>query len=170
VNPTDLQSDDAPSPGEGRLDAGSTGAVWAWVPAVLHRILGRRQREEEQASGLPRLHETEPRDAALRGMLWSAPLAGLTIFAVYALAQDGRFEAGFKLFGQFSAVFLVPLFVHATQLVTNVQFWELSNRWDELAGWQRGVFGVIIVLLAGAVILSLAFSVGMHLAIIPSGE
>ena len=143
-------------------------AVWAWALALLRTVLGQRQHEDEQASDLPRLHRTEPRDTALRGMLWSAPLAALMVFSVYLLSQDSRFDPVFGLFGQFSAVFLVPLLVHATQFVTNVQFWELSDRWDELAGWQRGVFGLTIVLLAGGVVLSLAFSVGMHL-IIASG-
>jgi hypothetical protein len=46
----------------------------------------------------------------------------------------------------------------------------MSGRWDELAGWQRGVFGLAIVLVAGGVILSLAFSVGLRLADVPSGE
>jgi len=104
-----------------------------------------------------------PRDASLRGMLWSAPLAALTVFSVYVLSQDSRFDPVLKAFGQFSAVFLVPLFVHATQFVTNVRFWDLSDRWDELEGWQRGVFGLAFVALAGAVILSVAFFVGMHL-------
>ncbi len=129
------------------------------------------ERERSTSTGAycgPQLQEMEPRDAALRGMLWSVPLGALTIFAVYVLSQDRRFEVFLKLLGPFSALCLVPLLVHAAQLVTNVWISELSERWDELAGWQRGVFGVIAVHLAGAVILPLAFFVGMHL--LPGGE
>ena len=155
MNPTDPQSGKAPSP---------TRATWARAIELLRTLLGRREHETERASDRPRLLELEPRDASLRGMLWSAPLAALTMYAVYVLSQDGRFEPAFKLFGQFSAVFLVPLFVHATQFVTNVRFWDLSDRWDELAGWQRGTLGVAVVVLAGVVILPFAFFVGLHLA------
>ena len=148
----------------------STWAVWGWAPRLLQNALGRQQHQEARAYGGPRLQEMEPRDAALRGMLWSAPLAALTILAVYVLSQDRRFEVFFKLLGPFSALLLVPLLGHAAQLVTNVWISELSERWDELAGWQRGVFGVIAVLLAGGVILPLAFFVGMHLGSFPGGE
>lgn len=106
----------------------------------------------------------EPRDASLRGMSWSAPLAALTLFSAYVLSRDSRFDPAFRLFGQFSAVLLVPLLVHATQFATNVRFQDLSARWDQLAGWQRGVFGVAVLVLAGGVILSVGFFVGMHLS------
>ena len=148
----------------------STWAVWAWAPRLLQKVLGRGRHQGARAYLGPRLQEMEPRDAALRGMLWSAPLAALTVVAIYALSQDRRFEAALKLLGPFSALFLVPLLGHAVQLVTNVWSSELSDQWDELAGWQRGVFGVIAVFLAGGVILSLAFLVGMRLGHLPGGE
>jgi hypothetical protein len=103
-------------------------------------------------------------------MLWSMPLAALMILSVYLLSHHDRFEGVLQLLGQLGGLVLVPLLVHATQFVTNVWFSDLSGRWDELAGWQRGVFGLAIVLLAGGVILSVAFSVGMRLADVPSGE
>ena len=112
----------------------------------------------------------ESRDLSLRGMLWSVPLAALTVFSVYLFSQDRRFDPVTRLLGQFSGVLLVPLLVHATEAVTNVRFWDLSDRWDELEGWQRGVLGMIVVVLAGVVILSLAFFVGLHLGASPGGE
>ena len=154
MNPTDPQSGKVLSP---------TRAIWAQAVELLRAMLGRREHDAERASNRPRTLEVEPRDASLLGMLWSVPLAALTMFSVYAFSQDNRFDPVLKLFGQFSAVFLVPLLVHATQFVTNVRFWDLSDRWDELAGWQRGVLGMAVVVLAGVVILSIGFFVGLHL-------
>ena len=56
----------------------------------------------------------------------------------------------------------MPFLVHATEVVTNVRFWDLAVRWDELEGWQRGVLGIAIVLVAEFAILWAAFSFGMH--------
>lgn len=39
------------------------------------------------------------------------------------------------------------------EFVTGVPFLELARRWDELKGWQRGVLGTIIVLMALVVII-----------------
>jgi len=38
------------------------------------------------------------------------------------------------------------------QLVSGVPFSELSSRWDALQGWQRGVLGTLIVLVATGLI------------------
>ena len=170
MNPTDPQSGEAPSPNDSPTGAVSTRATWAPAVELLRTMLGGREHEEGRASDRPRLLETEPRDASLRGMLWSAPLAALTVFSIYVLSQDSRFDPVFRLFGQFSAVFVVPLLVHAAQFVTNVRFWDLSDRWDELAGWQRGVLGLTIVLVVGGVILSLGLLVGLHLGTSPDGQ
>ena len=34
------------------------------------------------------------------------------------------------------------------ELVTGISFTDIAGRWDDLAGWQRGVLGVIVVVLA----------------------
>jgi hypothetical protein len=39
------------------------------------------------------------------------------------------------------------------EFVTGFPFLELARRWDELKGWQRGVLGTIIVLVALVVII-----------------
>jgi len=52
---------------------------------------------------------------------------------------------------------LIPLalpgayaFVGLLELLTGAPFSELSQRWDALHGWQRGVLGVVVVILAFA--------------------
>jgi hypothetical protein len=137
--------------------------LWADFLEGLQRMLGRPEREAQRVSDRPRLQQMEPRDAALRGMGWSAPLAAVALCFVYALSQSNALGGGFKLLAQLAALLLVPLLFHATEFITNVRFWDLSDRWDELAGWQRGVLGTSLVLLAGLIILSLAFSVGLSL-------
>ena len=42
------------------------------------------------------------------------------------------------------------------EIVTGVPFSAFARRWDELRGWQRGVFGVFIVAVAGALIVFIA--------------
>jgi len=137
--------------------------LWTSISDLLQQALGRREHLEEQASPLPRPETVDPRDSALGKMLWSAPLAALTLLAVYALSQWGKFDVGFKLAGPFIAIFLVPFLVHGTEVITNTRFWDLSDRWDELAGWQRGILGIGLVLLAGLTILSLALAFAIHL-------
>ena len=39
------------------------------------------------------------------------------------------------------------------EFVTGVSFLELATRWDNLKGWQRGVFGTFIVVTAMFVII-----------------
>ena len=34
------------------------------------------------------------------------------------------------------------------EIITGVPFMEIARKWDDLAGWQRGVLGVIIVVLS----------------------
>jgi hypothetical protein len=141
--------------------------LWTSISDALQQALGRREHLEERASPLPRPETVDPRDSALGKMLWSAPLAALTLFAVYALSQWGKFDAGFKLVGPFIAVLLVPFLVHGTEFITNVRFSDLSERWDQLTGWQRGILGISLVLLAALAIFSLAFAFAIHLGSAP---
>ena len=48
------------------------------------------------------------------------------------------------------------------EFITGISFWEFARRWDELKGWQRGVFGTFIVLVAGFMIIcGIAFVVSL---------
>lgn len=40
------------------------------------------------------------------------------------------------------------------EIVAGVPFREIAGKWDSLAGWQRGVLGTVIVMLAFIVIFS----------------
>jgi len=38
------------------------------------------------------------------------------------------------------------------EVITGIPFLEIATRWDQLAGWQRGVLGLLVVVLALAVV------------------
>ena len=46
------------------------------------------------------------------------------------------------------------------EFVTGVSFIDLARRWDELKGWQRGVFGTFIVLVGGALVVGVIGLIG----------
>lgn len=46
------------------------------------------------------------------------------------------------------------------ELVTGVSFVEFARRWDELQGWQRGIFGTFIVLVGGAIVVGIIGFIG----------
>jgi hypothetical protein len=46
------------------------------------------------------------------------------------------------------------------ELATGISFLELARRWDDLKGWQRGIFGTFIVLIGGALVLAIIGSIG----------
>jgi hypothetical protein len=63
--------------------------------------------------------------------------SGHHVFAVEALAVPGAFAlAG------------------AVQAITGIRFTEWSARWNLLAGWQRGVIGILIALVAFAMMMT----------------
>ena len=78
-----------------------------------------------------------------------AGAAVATILGVYAswLRRHGWQIVGYGwgIPGAFALAGLV-------QLVSGVPFSELSGRWDALEGWQRGIFGTLIFLVAVAFI------------------
>jgi hypothetical protein len=41
------------------------------------------------------------------------------------------------------------------EFATGVSFLEFARRWDELKGWQRGIFGTFIVVIALFLILAI---------------
>lgn len=53
--------------------------------------------------------------------------------------------------------------VGLTEFITGISFFEFAKRWDELKGWQRGVFGTFIVLVAGFLIICGFAFIASHL-------
>jgi len=47
------------------------------------------------------------------------------------------------------------------EVITGRPFQQLADSWMTLKGWQRGVLGTIIVLVAGAIVIIVVFSVFM---------
>lgn len=87
--------------------------------------------------------------------------AGLAV-AIGAFASK-MVAAGYSIFGWGWALPGAVALAGLVQLVSGVPFSELSRRWDELAGWQRGVLGTLIFILASALILGI-FLVCLRLA------
>ena len=106
-------------------------------------------------SPLPDIHAFKATVVRKRGVrrfaLWllvflaamTVPLFVLPRFGVQ-LAPPGMIP--FALPGAFALQGLL-------ELIGGVPFLELARRWDQLKGWQRGVLGTIIVLIALAVIV-----------------
>jgi len=40
------------------------------------------------------------------------------------------------------AFICTPFLMHLLELIVGVPFADMSNRWDDLKGWQRGVIGI----------------------------
>jgi len=103
-----------------------------------------------------------PPDSALapaivrrKGLLRFA--AGLAVFALgLAFVMLVLPRWGLQLGPGGLAVFALPgayALSGFVEMVTGISFMQFARRWDDLKGWQRGVFGTFIVLMAGAVIL-----------------
>jgi len=74
---------------------------------------------------------------------------------VMAWAVTWRRESGVMLHGYGWALPGAIALTGLRELVSGVPFSEWAQRWDSLAGWQRGVLGVLIVAAALAAILAL---------------
>ena len=80
----------------------------------------------------------------------------LAVVAIPVIVVNVRSER--PLFWPVLGIPLLPLFVGLLELVTGRSFAELSQRWDELRGWQRAVIGLLVVAATGLVLCAaLAF-------------
>ncbi|HSI10543.1 MAG TPA: hypothetical protein VK961_00805 [Chthoniobacter sp.] len=116
-------------------------------------------------SQLPDIHAFKTTVVRKRGLrrfaLWllaflvgmSVPLFVLPRFGVQ-LTPPGMIP--FALPGAFALQGLI-------ELISGVPFLDLAGRWDELKGWQRGLLGTIIVLVAMVVIVG---GVGLALSLL----
>jgi len=90
--------------------------------------------------------------------------AGALITVLYVIAlivvivvnsAPGGYEVTFKLIGFAGLLPVAMLLAGVLQIVTGVPFQELNDKWDNLAGWQRGLIG-ISVFLGGLLVLAIA--------------
>ncbi len=88
----------------------------------------------------------------LKLLLWGTVAAAYT-FVAQRLALQNRtiYGLGWGVPGALALAGLV-------QFISGVHFSELSSRWNELQGWQRGLLGTLIIAVAcGAIFGVMAF-------------
>lgn len=71
-------------------------------------------------------------------------------YAVYNLTQQGHHVIAVEALALPGAFALAG----AIQAITGVRFSDWSNRWNALAGWQRGVIGILVAVIAFAVMMA----------------
>jgi hypothetical protein len=79
-------------------------------------------------------------------------LFGLTIAASGGWAAMSFQLWRFKPFGWILAIPVAIAMIGLGQAATGIPFRQLSSQWDALAGWQRGVLGVAILLAFSALL------------------
>ena len=93
------------------------------------------------------------------GALFTALYVVFLIIVILVNSDDSGYQVTFK----FTAfVGLAPvgwLLAGVLQTVTGVPFDELSDRWDGLKGWQRGLIGVSVFVLGLTIVLGGAVAV-----------
>jgi hypothetical protein len=87
------------------------------------------------------------RAGLVRMLVWGAIASTFGVFAHW-LTRHGWQIVGYG-WGIPGAVALGGL----VQFVSGISFIELSSKWNSLAGWQRGVLGILIVLACFALLL-----------------
>ncbi len=84
------------------------------------------------------------RAAARRKLLVSSWLLVIFPLVAYLIQTLKEIRPLIQFLAVGGAVLCTPFFMHLLELITGVPFSELSNRWDSLKGWQRGVIGITV--------------------------
>ncbi len=85
----------------------------------------------------------------LHGMKWIVAAIGIcaAVVGIILLIERMGFVPGpIAMVGL--AIPFVPLFGGIIEVITGIPFFELARRWDNLKGWQRGLYGTTFVVLA----------------------
>ena len=102
----------------------------------------------------------EVRAAARKKLLISSWIVFVVPIVMYLTANITKIQL-LKQLVVFGGAFLcTPFLMHLLELIAGVPFTELSNRWDGLKGWQRGVIGflgcgfliTLIILIMGSIL------------------
>ncbi len=83
------------------------------------------------------------RAAARKKLLISSWMLFVVPVAVYLTEIVKEIQPLKRLLVVGGAFLCTPFLMHLLELIAGVPFTELSNRWDDLNGWQRGVIGFI---------------------------
>jgi hypothetical protein len=76
---------------------------------------------------------------------------GALVFTVVAASLKAK---GYEIYGVGWGIPGAYALSGLIQAVTGVPFTQISEQWDELEGWQRGVLGVIVVCVAIAIFMA----------------
>lgn len=88
------------------------------------------------------------------GALFTALYILFLIAVIVVNSTNSGYRINFKLISFAGLLPVAVLLSGVLQILTGVPFQELSDKWDNLAGWQRGLIG-ISVFLAGLVLVAL---------------
>jgi hypothetical protein len=105
------------------------------------------------------------RAAAKKKLLISSGMLFVIPVIVYLTEVFEELQPLLQLMVLGGALLCAPFLMHLLELITGVPFTELSNRWDGLKGWQRGVIGftgcgflITLIILMMGIILPLVFT------------
>jgi uncharacterized membrane protein YagU involved in acid resistance len=110
----------------------------------------------EEPAALPRatVRERHVRQRALKKIGIGAVLTAAWLGLVLVLS--GR---GYTFWGPGVGLPCVFFLMGLVELVFGRSFGALAQEWEELEGWQRGIYGLIVVVIATCVILAVAGTV-----------
>lgn len=102
---------------------------------------------------------------ALSNMKWSILLS---IFAFASMLYiDTKFKPAIP-FGRFiiipMAMLCVPFMIHCIELISGIPFLSFYLAWGKLSGLQRGILGLIIVIISFVIIFIIGFTIAMQYA------
>ena len=96
------------------------------------------------AQGESVLEDTKQvRTAARKKLLISSWILFVVPIVVYLTEIVPEIQLLKRLIVLGGAFLCTPFLMHLLELIAGVPFTQLSNRWDGLKGWQRGVIGFI---------------------------
>jgi hypothetical protein len=102
---------------------------------------------------------------ALMNMRWTF---GLLIFAFSAMILlDLYFKQVIQIIGRFiiipMAFLCLPFMINCIELISGKNISTYYSKWNDLKGWQRGVFGFIIVFVSLSMIFYICFTIAINI-------